>query len=128
MAKIISVSLKESLLKEISRVQRELGFSGRSEVIRAGLRRLIAELRERERLRGRINSILLLVHEREDEGIVNEIKHDFDDIINTQLHSHLKGNKCLEIFILDGEGERIREIVNCFETCGRMEYVKLIVP
>ena len=128
MSRIISVSLSESLLEEVSRIQREMGFSGRSEVIRAGLRRLIAERRELERLSGRINSILLVVHEREDEDVVNRIKHEFDDIINTQLHSHLKRNKCLEIFILDGDAERIREIVECFETCGKMEYVNLIVP
>ena len=128
MSRIISVSLSESLLEEVSRIQREMGFSGRSEVIRAGLRRLIAERRELERMRGRINSILLVVHEREDEDVVNRIKHEFDDIINTQLHSHLKRNKCLEIFILDGDAERIREIVECFETCGKMEYVKLVVP
>jgi len=128
MPRIISVSLSESLLEEVSRIQREMGFSGRSEVIRAGLRRLIAEHRERKRLSGRINSILLVVHEREDEDIVNKIKHEFDDIINTQLHSHLKREKCLEIFILDGDAERIREIVDRFETCGKMEYVNLIVP
>lgn len=115
-------------MEEVSRIQREMGFSGRSEVIRAGLRRLIAERREREGLSGRINSILLVVHERKDEDIVNRIKHEFDDVINTQLHSHLRGEKCLEIFILDGEAERIREIVDCFETCGKMEYVKLIIP
>ncbi len=128
MPRIISVSLSESLLEEVSRIQREMGFSGRSEVVRAGLRRLIAERRKRERLSGRINSILLVVHEREDEDIVNRIKHEFDDVINTQLHSHLRGEKCLEIFILDGEAERIKEIVDCFETCGKMEYVKLIIP
>ncbi|RJS87361.1 ribbon-helix-helix protein, CopG family [Candidatus Bathyarchaeota archaeon] len=128
MPRIISVSLSENLLEEVSRIQREMGFSGRSEVIRAGLRRLIAEHRKLERMRGRINSILLVVHEREDEDIVNRIKHEFDDIINTQLHSHLKRNKCLEIFILDGDAERTREIVECFETCGKMEYVNLIVP
>ncbi len=128
MSRIISVSLSESLLEEISRIQMEMGFSGRSEVVRAGLRKLIAERKERERLSGRINSILLVVHEREDEDIVNKIKHEFDDVINTQLHSHLRGEKCLEIFILDGEAERIREIVDCFETCRKMEYVKLIIP
>ena len=128
MSRIISVSLSENLLEEISRIQMEMGFSGRSEVVRAGLRKLIAERKERERLSGRINSILIVVHDREDEDIVNKIKHEFDDVINTQLHSHLRGEKCLEIFILDGEAERIREIVDCFETCGKMEYVKLIIP
>ncbi|RLI33012.1 nickel-responsive regulator 1 [Candidatus Bathyarchaeota archaeon] len=127
MAKIISISLNEELLKEIDRVQKELGFSGRSEVIRAGIRMLIADNKEKEKLIGEINSILLLVHNQEVEDIVTEIKHKFEDIINTQIHSHLKDSKCLEVFILNGDAERIKQLIKLFQVCGKMEYIKLVV-
>jgi CopG family nickel-responsive transcriptional regulator len=45
MAKIISMSLTSELLDEIDTLQGELGFSGRSEVIRAGIRMLLADSR-----------------------------------------------------------------------------------
>lgn len=127
MAKIISISLNEDLLKEIDKIQRELGFSGRSEVIRSGIRMLIAENKEREKLTGKINSILLLIHEQKAEDVVTEIKHEFEDIIKTQIHSHLKNDKCLEIFILEGDAYRIKQFVKLFQINKKMMYVKLIV-
>jgi len=124
---IISVSLNEKMLQEIDRIREELGFSGRSEVIRTGARMLIADSKEKEKLSGKINSTLLLIHSQEVEGIVTAIKHGFEDITKTQIHNHLKENKCLEIFVLDGGAERIKKMVRLFQTSGKMEYVKLIV-
>lgn len=124
---IISISLSDKLLEETDRIQKELGFSGRSEVIRAGARMLIADSREKEKLVGRINSILLLIHNQKVEDIVTEIKHGFEDITKTQIHSHLRDNKCLEVFVLDGNAKRIKEITRLFQASGKMEYVKLIV-
>lgn len=124
---IVSISLNDKILKEIDKIQKELGFSGRSEVIRAGARMLIADNKEREKLVGRINSILLLIHNQKVEDIVTEIKHKFEDITKTQIHSHLRENKCLEIFVLDGDSERIKEIARSFQASGKMGYVKLIV-
>ncbi|MCX8175642.1 MAG: CopG family ribbon-helix-helix protein [Candidatus Bathyarchaeota archaeon] len=126
-AKIISISLNEDLVKEMDEVQKEFGFSGRSEVVRAGIRMLIADSREKKKLVGEINSILLLVHNQEVEDTVTTIKHEFEDIICTQIHSHLKDGKCLEVFILNGDAERIKQLTNSFQVCGKMEYVKLIV-
>jgi len=128
MTKIISVSFNEKILKEIDKIRKEFGFSGRSEVIRAGARMLIADSKEKEKLSGRLNSILLLIHNQKAEDTVTEIKHKFEDITKTQIHSHLKEDKCLEIFILDGEANKIKELVKLFQASGKMEYIKLIVP
>jgi len=124
---IVSISLNDTILKEIDRIQNALGYSGRSEVIRAGARLLISESKEKERLTGNINSILLLIHSQEAENVVSEIKHKFEDVTNTQIHSHLREDKCLEIFVLDGDADRIKEMIRLFQTSRKMEYVKLIV-
>jgi len=124
---IVSISLNDTVLKEIDRIQNAFGYSGRSEVIRAGIRLLILESKERDKLTGNINSILLLVHSQEMEGVVTEIKHKFEDITNTQIHSHLRENKCLEVFVLEGDADRIKEMVRLFQTSRKIEYVKLIV-
>lgn len=124
---IISISLNEKLLEEIDKIKDEIGFSGRSEVIRASARMLIADNKEKEDLSGEINSILVLIHNQEVEDRVTEIKHDFEDIINTQIHNHLKENKCMEIFILDGAAERIKKLSKMFQKSRKIDYVKLIV-
>jgi CopG family transcriptional regulator, nickel-responsive regulator len=124
---IVSVSLSDKLLDEIDNLKEEMGFSGRSDVIRASARMIIADNREKKDLKGEINSILILIHNQKDEDKVTEIKHDFEDIISTQIHSHLRENKCLEVFMLNGDAQRMNQISNMFQTCRKMDYVKLIV-
>jgi CopG family nickel-responsive transcriptional regulator len=124
---IISISLNKKLLQEIDKLKEEIGYSGRSDVIRSSARMLIADNKEKEDLTGDINSILVLIHNQEAEDKVTEIKHDYEDIINTQIHSHLKEHKCMEIFILDGNAQRIKEISQKFQLSRKIDYVKLIV-
>ncbi|MGH9991312.1 MAG: CopG family ribbon-helix-helix protein, partial [Nitrososphaera sp.] len=38
---IVSVSLNDDILSEIDKLQKALGFSGRSEIVRAGIRNLL---------------------------------------------------------------------------------------
>jgi CopG family transcriptional regulator, nickel-responsive regulator len=122
---IISISLPEKLLQEIDQLKEEIGFSGRSEVIRTSTRMLIADNQDKKNLKGDINSILVLIHNQKAEDKVTEIKHDFEDIINTQIHSHLKEGKCLEVFILEGDAQRMNQLTKLFQTSRKMDYVKL---
>ena len=126
MAKIISVSLSEKLLQEIDQLKEETGFSGRSDVIRASTRMLIADTQDKKNLEGDINSILILIHNQKSEDKVTEIKHDFEDIIETQIHSHIKEDKCLELFILEGDANRMNTLTKMFQTTRKIEYVRLI--
>jgi CopG family transcriptional regulator, nickel-responsive regulator len=124
---IVSVSLSDKLLKEIDSIKNEMGFSGRSDVIRASARMLIADNREKSAMTGETNSVLTLIHSQDAEDKVTEIKHDYEDIINTQIHTHLKEHKCLEIFILDGDVHRMYHLAKTFQTTKKMDYVKLTV-
>jgi CopG family nickel-responsive transcriptional regulator len=124
---VVSLSVNEKMLSDIDTIQEEFGFSGRSEVIRAGMRMLIADIKDKGDFTGIINAILLLIHDQNVEHIVTEIKHDFEDISSTQIHNHLQGGKCLEIFILDGDAERVKQFLELFQTSGKMDYVKLFV-
>lgn len=125
---IISLSLNDIILQEVDKIKQEQGFSGRSEVIRAGIRLLLSENKEIEEITGGINSILLLIHSQNTENIVSDIKHQYEDITKTQVHSHLEGNKCLEIFVLEGDAGKIKSMFRLFKTNGKIDYIKLIVP
>ncbi|MDD3985049.1 MAG: CopG family ribbon-helix-helix protein [Methanobacterium sp.] len=124
---IVSVSLSKKLLEDIDSIKDEMGFSGRSDVIRASARMLIADNREKVIMEGDTNSVLTLIHNQDVEDKVTEIKHDYEDIINTQIHTHLKEHKCLEIFILDGNVHRIYQLTKIFQTSNKMDYVKLTI-
>lgn len=124
---IISVSLNDKNIEEIKRIQKEHGYSGRSEVIRAGLRLLISENKNSEKIFGEIKSVLILIHNHDDEGIVSDIKHKFKGVIQTQIHNHFKEDKCLEIFVLEGNADKIKEMVRLLQTSKKMDLIKFIV-
>lgn len=123
---IISLSLNEAMLQELDSVQKAMGFSGRSEAIRAAIRMLLGEFKE-ESLTGKVRGILLLIHEHEAESLVTNVKHNFLDIIHTQLHDRFKEGKCLELFLLEGEADRVREMTRTFQKTDSIEVTRLVV-
>ena len=123
---IVSISLTEEILKEIDSLQKNLGFSGRSDAIRAGIRSFVSEEKQKENLSGNVNAILLVVHNDEYDNQVNGIKHSYEDLITTHLHSKIEGDKCMELFMLKGEAESVRSITKDFQINKRMDTVKLV--
>jgi len=123
---IVSISLTEEILKEIDSLQKNLGFSGRSDAIRAGIRSFVSEEKQKENLSGSVNAILLVVHNDEYDNQVNGIKHSYEDLITTHLHSKIEGDKCMELFMLKGEADSVSSITKDFQINKRMDTVKLV--
>ena len=123
---IVSISLTEEILREIDSLQKNLGFSGRSDAIRAGIRSFVSEEKQKENLSGNVNAILLVVHNDEYDNQVNGIKHSYEDLITTHLHSKIEGDKCMELFMLKGEAESVSSITKDFQINKRMDTVKLV--
>ncbi|MGQ0771275.1 MAG: CopG family ribbon-helix-helix protein [Nitrososphaerota archaeon] len=123
---IISISLSDELLAELDKLQKTMGFAGRSEAIRAGIRNYVSEEKQKDELSGNLHAILLVVHNDEFDDMIAGIKHNFEDLIITHLHSKIHGNKCVELFMLDGEAERVSTITRNFKINKKMDNVKLV--
>ena len=124
---IVSISLNDEILSEIDKLQKSMGFSGRSEIIRAGIRNLIAEEKQRSNLSGLIHAILMVIHNEESEQVVTGIKHNHEELIGTHLHSKIEGNKCMELFLLHGESDKVDGMTKDFKTNRKMDHVKLVI-
>lgn len=123
---IVSISLSDELLTELDKLQKSMGFAGRSEAIRAGIRSFVSEEKQKSEISGNLHAILLVVHNDEFDDIISGIKHNFEDLIVTHMHSKIHGNKCMELFMLDGEAEKINAITHNFKINKRMDNVKLV--
>ncbi len=123
---IVSISLNDEILGELDKLQKLMGFSGRSEAIRAGIRSFVADEKQKTELSGSIHAILLVVHNDEFDHIVSGIKHNFEDLITTHLHSKIEGEKCMELFVMNGEAERVSTITKDFQTNKKMDTLKLV--
>ncbi|MGI0026150.1 MAG: CopG family ribbon-helix-helix protein [Nitrososphaera sp.] len=123
---IVSVSLNDDILSEIDKLQKALGFSGRSEIVRAGIRNLLAEEKDRQNLSGSLFAVLLAIHDERSDEQVTTMQHDYDKLISTHIHNKIDGDRCLEIFLVKGEAEDIREMTKKFRSNKKMDHVKLI--
>ena len=124
---IVSISLNDEILSEIDKLQKSMGYSGRSEIIRAGIRNLISEEKQRSNLSGLIHAILMIIHDEDSEQIVTGIKHNHEELIDTHLHSKIEGNKCMELFLLHGEADKVDVMTKAFKTNRKMDHVKLVI-
>lgn len=123
---IVSISLNKEILEEIDKLKSMLGFSGRSEIIRAGIRNLLAEEKEKQDLIGLLHALLLIIHDEKSDDQVTEMRHNYDKLINTHLHSKIDRDRCLEIFLIKGNANDIREMTKKFQTNKKMDHIKLI--
>ena len=124
---IVSISLNNEILSEVDKLKKSMGFSGRSEIIRAGIRNLISEEKQRSNLSGLIHAILMVVHDENSEQIVTGIKHNYEELIDTHLHSKIDGNKCMELFLLNGQADKVDVMTKDFKTNRKMDQVKLVL-
>lgn len=124
---IISISLNENIIQELDKLQKFLGFSGRSEIVRASVRNLLLEEKRIDELSGILHSVLLVIHDEKSDQVISEIRHGFDKIINTHIHNKIDKDRCLEIFVLYGDAKEIKNITKKFQGNRKMDQVRLVV-
>jgi CopG family transcriptional regulator, nickel-responsive regulator len=124
---IISISLNENIIQELDKLQKFLGFSGRSEIVRASVRNLLLEEKRIDELSGVLHSVLLVIHDEKSDQEISEIRHGFDKIINTHIHNKIDKDRCLEIFVLYGDAKEIKNITKKFQGNRKMDQIRLVV-
>jgi CopG family nickel-responsive transcriptional regulator len=124
---IISMSLPPEVLEQMDLLQEDLGFSGRSELIRSAVAMLVADTKEKRKLSGVVDGVVIVIHPEKYTDDLSEIPHTFQHIIKTQIHNHLKNHKCLEIFIVHGTAEAVKRFHEAFQTSRKIELVRLFV-
>jgi CopG family nickel-responsive transcriptional regulator len=111
----------------MEKLQRSLGFSGRSEIVRAGVRTLLSEEKTSQELTGLLHALLLAIHDEKADEEMTELRHIYDKLINTHLHSKIGNDRCLEIFLLKGEANEIKDMRKRFQSNKKIDNIKLIV-
>jgi len=123
---IVSISLSEDNIKALDKVQRAHGLSGRSEAMRVCLRSAEAEVRDRESLKGEVEGVLIVVHGSHGAPDLGDISHSYQQVVATQIHSHLRNHKCLEVFIVRGPSLPVQDMIASFQKDDQIDYVKFV--
>ena len=124
---IVSLSFPETMIQEMDQIQKSGGFAGRSELVRAAVRLLVEDSKEKSDLSGHMNAIVIVTHEESDEAPVTRVKHEFDEIVRTQIHDKISNNNCVELFLLEGNGQKIGSMVRELQKEDKLKSVKLVV-
>ncbi len=121
--KIISVSLEDELVEEINSIQKEYG-KGRSKLLRDAFRLLVDK--DKEKLKGLVEGVLIVTHKEKSEEL-DRIKHDFNSVIKTQIHSHLENGDCMELFVLKGDSSIVKKMKENLEGSSKIKKVRLSI-
>ncbi len=123
---VVSLSFPDSMLKEMNDVQKNSGFTGRSELVRAAIRMLLEDSREKATATGEMNGLLIVTHDDEEEAPVTKLKHQFEDIITTHVHNKTKTSMCIELFMLQGDAKKINAMGRAFQAEDKMKSTKFV--
>ncbi len=124
---IVSLSLPEQMIEELNEIQDTGGFAGRSELVRAAIRLLIEDRKEKDSLSGRVSAVIVVTHDESNEAPITRLKHEFEGIVKTHIHNKISHANCLELFLVEGEGKKVASMTKEFQKEEKMKSVKLIV-
>jgi CopG family transcriptional regulator, nickel-responsive regulator len=112
---VISVSLTNELLDRLDQFVEESGYSSRSEALRLAIRDVLNEYKLSRMQRGDLLSTVTIISETEESrthvGLI-DLRNGYDDLIFGNMHLHIEGGYCIEIFLVKGPSNRILDFVN----------------
>jgi CopG family transcriptional regulator, nickel-responsive regulator len=124
---IVSLSLPDQMIKEIDHVQEVGGFAGRSELLRAAIRLMLEDSKEKDSLNGHVNAIIVVTHDESNEEPITRLKHEFEQIVRTHIHNKISQRNCIEVFLLEGDGKKVSAMTKAFQKEDTLKTVKLMV-
>lgn len=120
------VSLEDTLLKSLDNFTRKNGFPNRSQAIRYLINEYIVDEKwdGDQEVAGNI-SIVYNHHKRNLLNKLNDIQHDYHDVILSNLHFHIDHNNCMEIIAVKGKADILRELSEKIITCKGIKHGRL---
>lgn len=112
---VISVSLSYDLLQRLDSFVESSGYSSRSEAIRLAIRDTLSQFALQRLEKGRVVATVTVISERERHDINSrliELRHGFEESIFSNMHLHIDGGQCVEIFVVRGISEVVLDFIS----------------
>ena len=112
---VISVSLTSDLLDRLDQFVDENGYSSRSEALRLAIRDVLNQYQLTKMQREELLSTVTIISQVDETathlGLI-DLRNGFDEFIFGNMHLHIEGGYCIEIFLVKGPSEKILSFVN----------------
>ena len=112
---MISITLPQDLLNKFDEFMKTRGYFSRSEAFRDAIRNLLSEAEIAKSSTGNVSATVMTTcdYARKDVDLkISELRHEFDDVVIENVHRHINGKYCVEIFVAEGNNDRILNLVN----------------
>lgn len=124
----ISMSLPKKLLSEFDEVLKDRGYNSRSKGIRDALKDYIVRYQWMKEVEGDRVGIVAVIYDHHYTGVMEDltdIQHEFRDFINATMHIHMTEKNCLEVIVVKGDAQKIRNLTEKIMRLKGVEHVKL---
>ncbi|MFQ5819892.1 MAG: nickel-responsive transcriptional regulator NikR [Candidatus Heimdallarchaeota archaeon] len=129
---VISISMPDLLLNKIQSHIESHGYTGRSELIRDAVRDLLTEFELTKSDQTPVVATITVIYDHVQPGIdekLTRLRHEYNDLITTNIHLHIQQKFCLEIFIAEGTQPRIVALIGRIRaTRGVLSVKHVTVP
>ena len=129
---VISVSLTNDLLERLDNFVKSSGYSSRSEALRLAIRDSLNQYSLQRMEKGIVMSTVTIISESHlattHIGLMN-LRNDFDELIFGNMHLHIEGGYCIEIFLVKGESDTVMDFISKSKSIrGVMEVNYTLTP
>jgi CopG family nickel-responsive transcriptional regulator len=123
------VSMPEKLVVRFDQLITEQGYDNRSEAIRDLIRKALIEPSQIPVSQTVAGTIVLVYdhHISELPITLMELQHDYHHDIISTMHIHLNHEQCLEILVVRGQIQKLRELTNLIHIQKGVSYAELSV-
>ncbi|SDN28454.1 CopG family transcriptional regulator, nickel-responsive regulator [Paenibacillus sp. yr247] len=123
------ISMPQSLIEQYDRLIALQGYDNRSEAIRDLTRKALltsSSMQPDETVAGTI--VMVYDHHFNDLPItLMELQHDYHHAIISTMHIHLNHQQCLEIIVVRGKVQKLRELQQRIQVLKGVGYAELSV-
>jgi CopG family nickel-responsive transcriptional regulator len=126
---IISFSVHKELARKLEKLTEEMGYTGRSELIRDAVRMLMRSNRDLDALKGEVSGTAVLLYSHSAGKAVSEMRHRNMDVIISFMHSDFgkQKKKCCEVLMFSGQANKVRGLVRGLKSIKDVEEVQVFL-
>ncbi|MEM2112187.1 MAG: nickel-responsive transcriptional regulator NikR [Candidatus Bathyarchaeia archaeon] len=127
---VVSITIPAELLKKFDEFMKARGYYSRSEAFRDAIRNLIAEAEFAKMEGDNVAATIMVIcdYARKDIDLkITGLRHEFDDVVIENVHRHIGQKYCLEIFITEGDKDRILNLIGRIRGMRGIQQVKAML-
>ena len=125
----LSLSLPNALAAELDQLVAEKGAASRSALVADLVRAEVVEHRSRRGKQEIAGTITLVYdhHARNLQAKLTDIQHDWEGLIVSVMHVHLGHHDCLEVLVVRGAADKVRDLADRLAAVRGVQHGKLTI-